>query len=891
MREIPHTPHTPSEPPSISFIGQLWGHFIAWVQSLFARRAKDSSEMYPNVPINTPIEQRTMEQVVTATTSEISKQTPQATVVTPLSKEENQPPLSSKKIKKPPKETKKSSRKKSSSKTPFKTPEKKPEAKQTTSKKRSEITNKPTKLSQEEQIKANFAERLKKESWLQSYVDSINIIAKFDQDIALTFLNDLLKTPKSARKNDPIFTSLKEKIDQKVDELIGNKIDTELNSIQKARAQDLYMTANDCLATDYAKILSKLIIDDRGNLDQTTLASIIRHRKKQKTLTTTSSFVHNTHVTQMLKKLQKDLEPLLLNIKAPKNQDSDSAMFVRMAVGKAINDEVTDVDAKRAVVASLLDEFYQDEITESCATTSLAMNIRSGYPELFIHDMASILEHGFYTRNNQGKHYLFFPMKNALDRKLYGTTETAVTRLTSINKVTPLNKDTLFSLITAFKNTGLEISETEIIETAKKLTRKKLIYIDKNNKTTEIPLDNTDQINQILQEVKKGNGYLIKKETVPLKTIVDSIILKKVGQTPEHLKLKNFVLQNFSNNQVNRLLRSWEYSIATATPSNLQITDSQDNLAFKESFTAKRIRTLFNLDEKFEILKKRMTKAEYEKFIENFYRLLNGKIGLEYNEGAFTLFDKTSSLGYKDNKISSLQDLQTLVGSVLGEANELSGNTIDITSLVDRITGQREKDAMMTILKRENRSDEDETRQLKKFLQHTSLGESLATYCGTVNSTVRTTQITPTSAKDLLQKLITEIRKQAPEERLEKIPVMSAGHSFTLIPNEGLFKNGIDSKLTAEQWLATLKTGETVVIADSNYTENNQHIYFGIQKISNREYKLVEILDNENLHSGNPEISPEPIMTIDFLNKPWNIATNFNHNTKTLKNTLISPAP
>lgn len=149
----------------------------------------------------------------------------------------------------------------------------------------------------------------------------------------------------------------------KTQENAGMKISTELAAIQSSRSEDVFMPQKDCLATDYARISAKIIVDDKGNADKGALTSLLEGRKREKGLIGTTSSVHDALVTKMLKRIQRDLWPSILSIKAPLDKNSGAAMLIRITVGKHMDDEVTDADARRAAIICLLDELYQEDIS------------------------------------------------------------------------------------------------------------------------------------------------------------------------------------------------------------------------------------------------------------------------------------------------------------------------------------------------------------------------------------------------------------------------------------------------------------------------------------------------------------------------------------------------
>lgn len=716
-------------------------------------------------------------------------------------------------------------------------------------------------------------------------------------------------------------------ITKEVAKILSTQITNEIETAQSSRANDVFMSKEYSLSTDIARILSNIIINDNGDIDTVALETILQIRKnKEGNLTKTNSFIHNTHVTKMLNQLQGDLANNLSNITAPKNQNSESAMFVRMAVGKNINEKVTDTDAKRAVISCLLDELYQEDISDSCYTTSLAMNIRSEYPGLFIDDMKNIIDHGYYTRMIDGKPHRFFPMKKALDNNLengvlkIGTIVQGEEVLVSI--ISPgdipieTNDSALFSLINAFESAGINISPEEIMDIKDYINKTtKDIYIDNNGRRKSLK---ESEMAEFIKKAKNSEGSIMRTQEIPLKAIIKAVILKKVGLTskqlstlkrksPEdkkykdYLKLKNWVQQNFSNNQVNRLLRSWEYSIGTATLDTEQNQEITGN-----TFALIQIITLFDSGPFFKELHKKIP-DHYDKFLNNFASLIENRIGVMYNKGIRVFFDKANPSGDDDRrKISSIQDLQNLVSSLVVEAgnsvledpsikwkNNTQKSTLKtaITSMAQNVSGPRQKQEIIKVLQRETESNEtDESTIFKQFLTYGSPEESLANYCGKTEPEKETVDIKPTTAKNLLLKLINSLKPL--QSGVKTMPVGARTHAFSIVPGEGLFKQAIDSNLPAEEYLRRLAAGKTIVIADLNYMHNGKHVYLGVQKIGPEEYKIVKTLDTEKLYSGTPEILHESDAVIMessyFLGTTWNITTTFNKDIENLQQKLIS---
>ncbi len=747
-------------------------------------------------------------------------------------------------------------------------------------------------------------------------IECILTINRFSTEKTLRFFAALLKSPSTES-----IEKFHNNISRELDKTLSAELNQRLEQVQSERTNDSLMPKEDCLPTDCAEVLSNVIVDQNGNFDHMAIASILRIREGNTgNSTKTNSFVHNAYVTQMLERFQGDLADSLSDVKAPKNQNSDIAMFIRQANGKKMNDPITDVDVKRAIIAGLLNILYQEDISGSCYTTSLAMNIRSQYPKLFIDDMKNIIDHGYYTRIIDGKPHLFFPMKKALDIKL----ENGVVRIREQKQALDgtkspvvkkdINEQTLHSLVTAFNGmqhadgSNVTVSVEEIKEAIAPHLKTKFIFRDKNGIETEIT---TSEQKLYAAKARKGEGDIIKTQELSLKETIKLVLLKKVGLTPEelakvkkeglagnqtpeaqkyreYLRLKNWVQQSFSNNQVTRLLRSWEYSMGTATLDTVQ----NPALTSKTDIVSSRIMSLLSSDPVFIEQFSNIPKNCSTLFFDNLCEQLDSRIGVEYNKGVLVFFDKSNLSDYDEKKtIASSEDLRKLIGSIIIKAGQKTLRNKEITWKDET----QKTDAKNNIIALANhvankKGKIDET--TKPSIKGGSASRSLANYCGKSDLDSSTVSFTPTSPKDLVVQLINLVQKSIQSQDISQkslndgtvtMPVEAHDHAFALVPSEGLFKDAINSSQSAEAWLKTLAIGKTVVIANLNYIHNGKHVYLGVQKTGNDQYKFVELLDSESLHS-NPEILSESIVSPDdFLWQSWNVITTFDKNLTTLE--------
>lgn len=766
----------------------------------------------------------------------------------------------------------------------------------------------------------NLLEEHKDNPKARESIECILTINRFSTEKTLRYFEALLKS--SSTENIEVFHG---KISNELDKVLSSKLDQRLEKIQSERTDDLFMTQNDCLATDSSKILSSIIVDRNGDIDKSAIASILRMRENNKGNTTkTNSFVHNAHVTKMLERLQGDLADSLSDVKAPTNQDSDIARFIRQAVGKNMNDPITNVDAKRAIVICLLDELYQEDISGSCYTTSLAMNIRSQYPKLFIDDMKNIIDHGYYTRIIDGKPHLFFPMKKALDNKL----ESGVVRIREQKQALDgtksptikkdINEQTLHSLVTAFNGmqnadgSNLSVSIEEIQEAIAPHLKTKFVFRDKNGVETKI-IPSEQKL--YAAKARKGEGDIVKTQELSLKETIKLVLLKKVGlspeelakvkkegltdnQTPEaqkyreYLKLKNWVQQSFSNNQVTRLLRGWEYSLGTSTLDTIQ----NPTLTSRTDIVSSRIMSLLSSDPAFIEQFSKIPENCFTLFFDNLCEQLDSRIGVEYNKGVLVFFDKSNLSDYDEKKtIASSEELRKLIGLIIIKAGQKTLRDKEI-KWKDQTQKNNVKNTIISLAKYVSNKKEQIDTTTKPSIKGGSASRSLANYCGKSDLDTPTVSITPTSPKDLAVQLINLVQTSIQSQDISQkslndgtvtMPVEARDHAFALVPSQGLFKDAINSKQSAEKWLQTLAIGKTIVIANLNYTHNGKHVYLGVQKTGNDQYNFVELLDTESLHSD-PEILPESIVSPDdFLWQPWTVVTTFNKDAEALERELV----
>lgn len=672
------------------------------------------------------------------------------------------------------------------------------------------------------------------------HIEKMITLARFEGDKKATLY---LKKFLSIKDKEAMSEFIK-KLNNQVVSVINESINNQLNTLQKARAKDLLVPKEDTLATDYARILANIIIKDDGSTDLIALKVLAN-----KEITETLSTIHNQHISQMLQQLDQGLTKNLENIKAPPKslQNSDTADFIRMAINKKMGEPLNNTDAKRAALICLLDELYQEDIASSCYTTTLAMNIRTQFPELFLKDISDIIKQGYYTRTINGNTYTFTPMSKALDEKLDSG---------KIKKNSDINENNLYSIITAFKNSGIDISINQIKDLikSKDISLKELIkfFTLKQIGLTE------DSLNLIKKQNPKNEKY------------------------QQYIKLKNQIQQNFSNNRINRLLSSYQYSLGTAsleTPNThiLQQTPRQ-------TFLSGKINTLFDLTPKFEKLKERISPNSYENFLTHFNHQIESRIKLQYHKNRRLFIDKE-----QDKELSSIEDLQSTISSIIENlATELEAKPEEkqqLLSLANHLKSDRQKNSTLKILqenyqKHTNTTESDPTKLFKKFTELGSVAETFRDYTAKTEFQKGAIRIKPNSPKDLLLQLISLGKSLNGKSSI--LPTSAGDHAFSLLPNQGLFQEAIQSKNTTH-WLNTLPPETTIVLADTNYLSNGMHVYLGIRKTKNN-YELVEIAD------GDPNIAVETLPKNEaniYLNNNWDIITTFNEDINSLKTKQI----
>jgi len=110
------------------------------------------------------------------------------------------------------------------------------------------------------------------------------------------------------------------------------------------------------------------------------------------------------HALRLLRKLRDDeaLRNKLESIGAPDSQDGPSARMIRSSLGLGSDVEVTAAHARQAALAGLLSHTRQGG-AGSCFATSVAVQIQTMRPDLFLDDMKELLEKGTLTRTISGR--------------------------------------------------------------------------------------------------------------------------------------------------------------------------------------------------------------------------------------------------------------------------------------------------------------------------------------------------------------------------------------------------------------------------------------------------------------------------------------------------------
>ncbi len=109
------------------------------------------------------------------------------------------------------------------------------------------------------------------------------------------------------------------------------------------------------------------------------------------------------HALRLLGKLRDDeaLRNKLEAIGAPETQDGPSARLIRSSLGLGSDVEVTAAHARQAALAGLLSQTRQGG-AGSCFATSVAVQVQTLRPDLFLDDMKELLEKGTLTRTIAG---------------------------------------------------------------------------------------------------------------------------------------------------------------------------------------------------------------------------------------------------------------------------------------------------------------------------------------------------------------------------------------------------------------------------------------------------------------------------------------------------------
>jgi hypothetical protein len=107
----------------------------------------------------------------------------------------------------------------------------------------------------------------------------------------------------------------------------------------------------------------------------------------------------STHALKMLKKLHErpELQEMVQSIKAP-DPRSPACDLIRSVLGLPADAPVGEAQARRAAVASLLTKLRQHDVG-SCFATSIAIHAQDKLPDLFLRDVKSLIETGTIVRS------------------------------------------------------------------------------------------------------------------------------------------------------------------------------------------------------------------------------------------------------------------------------------------------------------------------------------------------------------------------------------------------------------------------------------------------------------------------------------------------------------
>lgn len=740
---------------------------------------------------------------------------------------------------------------------------------------------------------------------LKTIINSLLTISRFSNNKTeiSNHLNELILISKNKEK----LKKFENIINQKLEEIFTIHNTEKLKHLHNSRKHDILIPPIECLTTDYAQILAHFIIDDHGHIDETALSLALKHGTPN-----SISSTHGQYVKKIYKKLQSNLGKQLSQLTAPKNQTSQTTLFIRMALNKNINDPITHTDTRRAALICLLDNLYQEPASGTCYTSSIAMNVRTHFPEIFLNDLQHIIHNNHYTRTVQNMPYAFFPMIKASDIHLdedlikkitttHGNTEFTYFINNISNRKRLLNENSFFSIINAFKTANINITSEEIIELLEKTEGIETNYYYDDNNKNKISIE-ISQLNEYLKKSQENEGTLIKLQSLPIKKLIQSLLLKYFKTTLNTLKenpiqynqythLKNWIHQSFSNNQTTRLLRSWEYSLGTGTLDATQKTNVNNHRGISNTFAAWKIISLFNLTTQFDKLQKILYQEDYAQFLYNFHYIIDKELGLLYYKDSRTLFNKNNLTNYKKiTRITSFKELQKLINTIIiKSANNLKEeNKKQITKLSKHILKENWKEKLIPILQNESENKEETNlaKLLRSYASGGSIIETIANYCE--QPITNPNRLFPNSPEDLLNKLITQIKfdlkdhSLTPQTLKKRIPASANTHALSLTLKQKFFQKALQWKGPTELFLQQhLKPETTLTIAHTNYLLNGQHTYLGIQKTTTHQYKLVAILDNKNTFSKNPDSYPTKAYD-NYLNQKWQIFTQFNKNMTSL---------
>ncbi|PWU05389.1 MAG: hypothetical protein C5B43_03400 [Verrucomicrobia bacterium] len=156
---------------------------------------------------------------------------------------------------------------------------------------------------------------------------------------------------------------------------------------------------------DTIRNICMAIIDSDGKIDVTEVQKI-RQQFDQLEQTSITDIRHKAHIIYILDLLEKspNFRTLLEKVNKPGDFEGSETVksYIRIMLNLKSDEEITHVDAKRAVLEAVFSDLRQGNVG-SCFGTAIAIMVHDCLPQLMIQDLTSILEKGYFTRKQKIK--------------------------------------------------------------------------------------------------------------------------------------------------------------------------------------------------------------------------------------------------------------------------------------------------------------------------------------------------------------------------------------------------------------------------------------------------------------------------------------------------------